>query len=180
LMRFIKEYSLADTADKDHTHTTADITDLQPLLDGKASTDHTHTEYAPTEHTHEMSNINGLTTELDNLKSSGVDAKTAISAAINSKGGTTTSTDTFDAMAQAIAGLSSGGSGGNIKILPLAHDFENITDFKVVGLDFAPDEFFIIGNAFSSQSPEWLGSSINNIMSTIFTGNASVGMNTWI
>src|SRR5699024_10289726 len=110
LIPYIREDVLGDKADVDHTHTATDITDLQPLLDGKASTDHTHTEYAPTEHTHEMSNINGLTTELDNLKSSGVDAKTAISSAINSKGGSTTNTDTFDAMAQAIAGLSSGGS----------------------------------------------------------------------
>lgn len=135
---------------------------------------------ADVDHTHEMSNINGLTTELDNLKSSGVDAKTAISSAINSKGGSTTNTDTFDVMAQAISGLSSGGSGGNIKILPIAHDFENILDFKVVGLDFAPDEFFIIGNTRGARSADSYGASTINQMSTMFKGNAYTELNTWI
>src|SRR5699024_7019068 len=141
LMRFIKEYSLADTADKDHTHTTADITDLQPLLDGKAST----------EHTHQISNIDGLQDEIDNLKSSGVDAKTSISTAINSAGGEVDSADTFEVMAQAIAGLSSGGGGDvqNIEIFQMNLKTSSSRQVDIQGLSFKPDEVLFFGNGGS-------------------------------
>lgn len=141
-------------ADVNHTHTASDITDLQPLLDGKASTNHTHTEYAPTTHTHEISNINGLSTEIESLKQSGVDAKEAISTAINSKGGTTTSTDTFDALSQAIAGISSGGGEGIAFKWINDNDNRYKSEIRMEGLDFAPDGFIYIGY-HGTSSTSW-------------------------
>ena len=48
-----------------HTHTIANVTDLQTTLDGKAATGHSHTEYAATAHTHTIANVTNLQTTLD-------------------------------------------------------------------------------------------------------------------
>lgn len=135
LIPYIREDVLGDKADVDHTHTASDITDLQATIDTAVA------NKAPTEHTHEMSNINGLTTELDNLKSSGVDAKTAISSAINSKGGSTTNTDTFDVMAQAINAIS---ATGGVQMERVSSN-NNTTSVTFNNLNFEPDGFIFFG-----------------------------------
>src|SRR5699024_7608318 len=95
-------------------------------------------------HTHQISNIDGLQSEIDNLKSSGVDAKTSISTAINSAGGEVDSADTFEVMAQAIAGLSSGG-GGDVQLVYFNYRNNFLNNLIIKGLDFAPDEFLFFG-----------------------------------
>ena len=53
-----------------HTHTIANITNLQSTLDGKASSTHTHSGYASSSHTHSISNITNLQSTLDGKASS--------------------------------------------------------------------------------------------------------------
>ena len=58
---------LAGKANTSHTHTIANITNLQSTLDGKAASSHTHSisQISGLHHTHSISQISGLQTELD-------------------------------------------------------------------------------------------------------------------
>ena len=89
--------------------------------------------------------VKNLQDEIDNLKSSGVDAKETISTAINSAGGEVNSADTFDVMAQAIAGLSGGGNGENIQMVYYNGQERMLRYLTIAGLDFEPDGFVFFG-----------------------------------
>ena len=57
--------SLGDKAPSVHTHPISDVTGLQPALDAKAATTHTHSEYAPAAHGHGVADVYGLQDALD-------------------------------------------------------------------------------------------------------------------
>ncbi len=57
--------SLGDKAPSVHTHPISDVIGLQPALDAKAATTHTHSEYAPAAHGHEVADVYGLQDALD-------------------------------------------------------------------------------------------------------------------
>lgn len=64
------------------------------------------TLYAAKTHTHEIANINGLQTELDNLKTSVSEGKSLIAAAVTDKGVQTAADATFQQMANNIRSIS--------------------------------------------------------------------------
>ena len=64
------------------------------------------TLYAAKTHTHEIANINGLQTELDNLKTSVSEGKSLIAAAVTDKGVQTAADATFQQMATNIGNIS--------------------------------------------------------------------------
>ena len=57
--------SLGDMAPTVHYHPISDVIGLQPALDAKAETTHTHSEYAPAEHGHGVADVYGLQNALD-------------------------------------------------------------------------------------------------------------------
>ena len=75
-------HTLDGKANTSHTHTIANVTDLQTSLDGKANTSHTHNisdvtdlqtsldGKANTSHTHNISDVTNLQTTLDNKSNS--------------------------------------------------------------------------------------------------------------
>ena len=63
------------------------------------------TLYAAKTHTHEIANINGLQTELDNLKTSVSEGKSLIAAAVTDKGVQTAADATFQQMATNIGNI---------------------------------------------------------------------------
>ena len=63
------------------------------------------TLYAAKTHTHEIANINGLQTELDNLKTSVSEGKSLIAAAVTDKGVQTAADATFQQMATNIGSI---------------------------------------------------------------------------
>ena len=66
------------------------------------------TLYAAKTHTHEIANINGLQTELDNLKTSVSEGKSLIAAAVTDKGVQTAADATFQQMATNIGSIQTG------------------------------------------------------------------------
>ena len=62
---------LSDYSRTGHTHTIANITNLQTALDGKSPTSHTHTQYASSSHTHAISAVTNLQTALDGKSGTG-------------------------------------------------------------------------------------------------------------
>lgn len=66
------------------------------------------TLYAAKTHTHEIANINGLQTELDNLKTSVSEGKSLIAAAVTDKGVQTAADATFQQMATNIGNIQTG------------------------------------------------------------------------
>ena len=79
-----------------HTHTIAQVTNLQTTLNGKA----------PTSHTHTIANITNLQSEIDSLKTSVSEGKGLIASAITDAGGSASSSASFSALAQAIRMMS--------------------------------------------------------------------------
>ena len=74
-----------------------------------AAVDHNHNGvYAPVSHTHSISQITGLQSELNSLKSSVSNGKSAVASAITDKGVSTSATASFNTMAANIKKISSG------------------------------------------------------------------------
>lgn len=74
-----------------------------------AAVDHNHNGvYAPVSHTHSISQITGLQSELNSLKTSVSNGKSAVASAITDKGVSTSATASFDTMAANIKKISSG------------------------------------------------------------------------
>ena len=72
-----------------------------------AAVDHNHNGvYAPATHTHSISQITGLQSELNSLKSSVSNGKSAVASAITDKGVSTSATASFEQMAANIAAIS--------------------------------------------------------------------------
>ena len=73
-----------------------------------AAANHNHNGvYAPASHTHSISQITGLQSELNSLKSSVSNGKSAVASAITDKGVSTSATASFDTMAANIRKISS-------------------------------------------------------------------------
>lgn len=79
-----------------------------------ATANHTHTQYAASSHNHEIANINGLQSELDEVKTSVSEGKALIAAAVTDKGVSTAADATFQQMATNIGKISQGPSTVNI------------------------------------------------------------------
>ena len=74
-----------------------------------AAVDHNHNGvYAPVSHTHSISQITGLQTELNSLKSSVSNGKSAVASAITDKGVSTSATASFNTMAANIRKIETG------------------------------------------------------------------------
>ena len=80
-----------------HTHTIAQVTNLQTTLNGKANSSHSHS----------ISQITNLQTEINSLKTSVSEGKALIADAITDNGGSVSNTASFSELAQAITAIGS-------------------------------------------------------------------------
>ena len=80
-----------------HTHTIAQVTNLQTTLNGKANSSHSHS----------ISQITNLQSEINSLKTSVSEGKALIANAITDNGGSVSSTASFSELAQAITAIGS-------------------------------------------------------------------------
>ena len=110
---------------------------------------HTHSQYAASSHTHTISQITSLQSELNSLKTSVSNGKSAVASAITDKGISTSATASFDTMAANIrnipisAGLVYSGTigfdistGSSIDRYTSSIGFEYIKIIRAYGDDF--------------------------------------------
>lgn len=101
-----------------HGHAIADVSGLQSALDGKAATVHTHTPEeagaAPVNHTHTAAAVGAVSTAGDTMSGPLTLPKALLSTAQASEANAVTRKDWVEAaIAEAIAGVGGGGSGGS-------------------------------------------------------------------
>lgn len=81
-----------------------------------ATANHTHTQYAASSHNHEIANINGLQSELDEVKTSVSEGKALVAAAVTGKGVSTAADATFQQIATNIGSIQTGSTSGVLYI----------------------------------------------------------------